>query len=99
MECHNYDRCMEIMNNKLTDDDVTKLLYKYMNVNTKKEYLQASEEEKVVAILNLINYSIPLMQLSRVTGFYYNKLQKLRIGKDGNTVSLTYKIKYLKLSY
>lgn len=35
--------------------------------------------------------SIPLMQLSRVTGFYYNKLQKLRIGKDGNTVSLTYK--------
>ena len=59
--------------------------------NTKKEYLQASEEEKVIAILNLIDYSIPLMQLSRVTGFYYNKLQKLRIGKDGNTVSLTYK--------
>ena len=87
-ELHNHDKCMEIMNNKLTDDEVTKLLYKYMNVNTKKEYLQASEEEKVVAILNLIDYSIPLMQLSRVTGFYYNKLQKLRIGKDGNTVSL-----------
>lgn len=65
---------------------------KYLDlVNTKKEYLQASEEEKVIAILNLIDYSIPLMQLSRVTGFYYNKLQKLRIGKDGNTVSLTYK--------
>ena len=32
-----------------------------------------------------------IMQLSRVTGFYYNKLQRLRIGKDGNTVSLTYK--------
>ena len=31
------------------------------------------------------------MQLSRVTEFYYNKLQKLRIGKDGNKVSLTYK--------
>lgn len=37
---------MEVMNNRLTDDDVTKLLYKYMNINTKKEYLQASEEEK-----------------------------------------------------
>ena len=49
------------------------------------------EEEKVIAILNLIDYSIPLMQPSRVTGFYYNKLQKLRIGKDENTVSLTYK--------
>ncbi|MBR1454441.1 MAG: transposase [Lachnospiraceae bacterium] len=90
-ELDNHDRCMEIMNNRLTDDDVTKLLYKYMNINTKKEYLQASEEEKVIAILNLIDCSIPLMQLSRVTGFYYNKLQKLRIGKDGNTVSLTYK--------
>ena len=90
-ELDNHDRCMEVMNNRLTDDDVTKLLYKYMNINTKKEYLQASEEEKVIAILNLIDYSIPLMQLSRVTGFYYNKLQKLRIGKDGNTVSLTYK--------
>ena len=90
-ELDNHDRCMEIMNNRLTDDDITKLLYKYMNINTKKEYLQASEEEKVIAILNLIDYSIPLMQLSRVTGFYCNKLQKLRIGKDGNTVSLTYK--------
>ena len=90
-ELDNHDRCMEIMNNRLTDDDVTKLLYKYMNINTKKEYLQANEEEKVIAILNLIDYSIPLMQLSRVTGFYYNKLQKLRIGKDGNAVSLTYK--------
>ena len=90
-ERDNHDRCMEVMNNRLTDDDVTKLLYKYMNINTKKEYLQASEEEKVIAMLNLIDYSIPLMQLSRVTGFYYNKLQKLMIGKDGNTVSLTYK--------
>ena len=60
----------------------------------KKEYLEKSEAEKVVAIMKLIDISIPLMQLSRVSGLYYNKLQKLRLGKEGKTVSLTYKRKW-----
>lgn len=68
----------------------TKLIYKRLD---KKEYLEKSEAEKVVAIMKLIDISIPLMQLSRVSGLYYNKLQKLRLGKEGKTVSLTYKRK------
>lgn len=89
----NRDRCMDVANNKLTDEQVTKLLYKIMGIKNKKEYLQLSDAEKIVNILKLIDLSIPLMQLSRVTGIYYNKLQKLRIGKEGKVVSLTYKIK------
>ena len=41
--------------------------------------------------MKLIDISIPLMQLSRVSGIYYNKIQRLRIGKEGKTVSLTHK--------
>ena len=87
----NYDRCLDIMNNKMSDEEVTRILYKIMNVQTKKEYLKKSEAEKVYAIFKLIDLSIPLQQLSRVTGFYYNKLQKMRIGKIGNVTKLTYK--------
>lgn len=42
-------------------------------------------------IIKLLDYSIPLMQLSRITGIYYNKLQKLILDKEGKVVSLTYK--------
>ena len=92
-EIENHDRCMDIMNNKLKDADVAELLFKTIKVKNKKEYLEKSEAEKVVAIMKLIDISIPLMQLSRVSGLYYNKLQKLRLGKEGKTVSLTYKRK------
>lgn len=87
----NYDRCLDIVNNKMTDEEVTRLLYKIINVNRKKEYLHKSEAEKVFAVLKLIDLSIPLLQLSRVTGFYYNKLQSMRVGKIGNVTKLTYK--------
>ena len=90
-EMENHDRCMDVMNNKLKDEDVAKLLYKTTNVKNKKEYLEKSEAEKAVAVMKLIDISIPLVQLSRVSGIYYNKIQKLRIGKVGKTVSLTYK--------
>ena len=90
-EMENHDRCMDVMNNKLKDEDVAKLLYKIINVKNKKEYIEKSEAEKAVAVMKLIDISIPLMQLSRVSGIYYNKIQKLRIGKEGKTVSLTYK--------
>ena len=33
-----------------------------------------SEPEKAVAVMKLIDISIPLMQLSRVSGIYYNKI-------------------------
>lgn len=92
-EIENHDRCMDIMNNKLKDADVAELLFKTIKVKNKKEYLEKSEAEKVVAIMKLIDISIPLMQISRVSGLYYNKLQKLRLGKEGKTVSLTYKRK------
>ena len=62
-----------------------------MKIGMKKEHLKKSETEKIVAIMKLIDISIPLMQLSRVSGMYYNKIQKLRLGKEGKTVSLTYK--------
>lgn len=90
-EEYNNDRCMDVMCNKMTDMEVTKMLYDIMKINGKKEYLQKSEAEKVVAILKLIDYSIPMMQLARVSGIYYNKIQKLRVGKVGETISLTYK--------
>lgn len=90
-DMNNRDRCMDTVNNRLTDDELTKLLYKTMGVKNKKEYLQKDEAEKMYYILKLIDISIPLMQLARVTGIYYNKLQKLRLGKEGDVVSLTYK--------
>ena len=57
----------------------------------KREYLQKTEAEKAFAVLKLLDFSIPMMQLARVSGIYYNKIQKLRIGKVGETISLTYK--------
>lgn len=92
-EIDNRDRCMDAANNKMTDNEILKLLYKSMGIKSKQEYLQKSEAEKIYHILKLIDFSIPLKQLSRVTGIYYNKLQKLRIGKEGKTVMLTYKTK------
>lgn len=88
-EIDNHDKCMDIANNKISDNEVAKLLYKIMGINGKKEYLQKSEAEKMYYVIKLIDFSIPLMQLSRVTGIYYNKLQKLRAGKEGNVISLT----------
>ena len=45
-ELDKHDRCMEVMNNRLTDDDVTKLLYKYMNINTKKKSICKQTKKK-----------------------------------------------------
>lgn len=90
-EANNNDRCMDVMCNKMSDEEVAKLLYGIMKVKGKKEYLQKGEAEKAIAILKLLDYSIPMMQIARVSGIYYNKIQKLRIGKDGETISLTYK--------
>lgn len=92
-EIDNRDKCMDVMCNKISDEEAKKLLYNIMKVKGKNEYLQKTEAEKVVAILKLIDYSIPMMQLARISGLYYNKIQKLRIGKVGETISLTYKRK------
>ena len=90
-ETQNNDRCMDVMNNRMTDEEVAKLLFKIVNVKNKKEFLKKTEAEKVIGILKLLDISVPMKQLSRVSGIYYNKIQKLRIGKIGKTVSLTYK--------
>lgn len=90
-EANNNDRCMDVMCNKMSDGEVSKLLYDTIGVKGKREYLQKTEAEKVLAVLKLLDFSIPMMQLARVSGIYYNKIQKLRIGKVGETISLTYK--------
>lgn len=90
-ELESHDRCMDIANNRLSDKEVTNILYKSMKVGNKKEFLKKSEAEQMYYIAKLIDMSIPLKQLSRVTGQSYYKLQRLRRGKVGNVTQLTYK--------
>ena len=82
---------MDVANNRLTDKEVANILYKTMKVGNKKEFLQKSEAEQMYATIKLIDMSIPLKQLSRVTGHSYYKLQRLRRGKVGNVTKSTYK--------
>lgn len=90
-EMENHDKCMEVLCNKLSDDCVAKILYGIMNVKGKKEYLSKTEPEKIYYALKLVDMSIPMRQIVRVSGIYYNKIQKLSRAKDGKVVSLTYK--------
>lgn len=90
-ETDNRDKCMDILCNKLNDEEVTKILYDLLKIKNKKEYLKLEEPIIAVNVIKLIDMGIPLMQLSRVTGFCYSKIQRLRIGKDGKVISLTYK--------
>ena len=90
-DLESHDRCMDIANNKLSDKEVANILYKVLKVSNKKEYSQKKEEEQMYAILKLIDMSIPLKQLSRVSGHSYYKLQRLRRGKVGNVTKLIYK--------
>ena len=48
------------------------------------------EPMNMLVILKLIDKGIPMMQLSRITGIYYSKIQKLKKGQEGKVVGLTY---------
>ena len=48
------------------------------------------EPIKMLSILKLIDEGISMMQLSRVTGVYYCKIQKLKKGQERKIVGLTY---------
>lgn len=90
-EIESHEKCMDVANNRLTDKEVANILYKTMKVGNKKEFLQKSKAEQMYATIKLIDMSIPLKQLSRVTGHSYYKLQRLRRGKVGNVTKPTYK--------
>ena len=84
------DKCMDIANNKLSDKEVIAELLKVANVKKVNEFRNMEEPIKMIVILKLIDKGIPMMQLSRITGIYYSKIQKLKKGQEGKVVGLTY---------
>lgn len=90
-EIENHDKCMDVICNKMGDNEVAKILYSMMKVAGKKEYLKKTEQEKIYYILKLVDMFIPMRQIARVSGIYYNKIQKLSIAREGGAISLTYK--------
>lgn len=44
----------------------------------------------MLAILKMIDKGVPMMQLSRITGIYYSKIQKMKKGQAGKVIGLTY---------
>lgn len=44
----------------------------------------------MLAILKMIDDGISMMQISRVSGIYYSKIQKLKKDQDGKVAGLTY---------
>jgi hypothetical protein len=48
------------------------------------------EPTKKLAILNVIEKSMPMMQLSRITGIYYSKIQKMKKGQEGKVIGITH---------
>ena len=44
----------------------------------------------MLAALKMIDDGVTMMQISRVSGIYYHKIQKLKKGQDGKVTGLTY---------
>ena len=87
----NHDRCLDIIYSKLSDNEAMKMLHKIANVKNNMEFQELLESEKCYFVLELLDYGIPIMQLSRVSGLTYNKIQKLRLGVIGKVENLVYK--------
>lgn len=87
----NHDRCLDIIYSKLSDNEVMRMLHKIANVKNNKEFQEMLESKKCYFILELLDYGIPIMQLTRVSGLTYNKIQKLRLGVIGKVENLVYK--------
>ena len=86
----NHDRFMDAVNNKLNDNAVLKVLYKTSNVKNRKEFENLTEAEKCYQVLKLLDYGIPIVQLSRVSGLSYGKIQRIKKGTIGKVKNLTY---------
>lgn len=86
----NHDRFMDAVNNKLNDNGVLKILYKISNVKSRIEFENLTEAEKCYHILKLLDYGIPIVQLSRVSGLSYGKIQRIKKGAIGKVTNLTY---------
>ena len=84
------DRCMDIVAKKYSDKEVIEKLLQFSNTRRISEYRNMEEPIKMLSILKLIDEGISMMQLSRVTGVYYSKIQKLKKGQEGKIVGLTY---------
>ena len=70
--------------------EVIEKLLQFSNARRISEYRNMEEPIKMLSILKLIDEGISMMQLSRVTGVYYSKIQKLKKGQEGKIVGLTY---------
>lgn len=86
----NNDKFIEVVNNKLIDEEVLSILYKYAKVKTQKEYNALDEAVKMHGILKMIDNGGKIRQLSRVSGISYSKIQRLKRGEEGKVVNLTY---------
>ena len=86
----NNDMCMDYMNNHMTDKEIESLLFKYLNITKLSEYDRLSQNKKNVGIKQLLKMYIPIRQISRISGFSFNKIQNLRSGIYGKVSNLTY---------
>ena len=86
----NHDKFMDAVNNKLNDNGVLKILYKISNVKSRIEFENLTEAEKCYHILKLLDYGIPIVQLSRISGLSYGKIQRIKKGAVGKVTNLTY---------
>ena len=85
-----HDKCMDVIESKMKDEEIAKMLYEISKCKNHKEWDQMSEAKKVYYIISMIDYGVPLMQLVRVSGLSYGKIQRLMKGKEGTTKNLTY---------
>lgn len=89
-EMKNHDLCMDFYCNHYDDNELKQILFNVLKVSKLQEYDKLSDASKAYGALKLIDMYVPLRQISRVTGVYYNRLQKLRLGVEGKVASLTY---------
>lgn len=74
----------------LNDSEALEILLKYSKCKNLKEFNFLEEPLKMIAILKMIDDGILMMQISRVSGVYYSKIQKLKKGQEGKVAGLTY---------
>ncbi len=84
------EQCMDITFNKLSDAEVIRELLNIAKLKKINDFRKLDEPVKMIMILKMIDRGIPMMQLSRITGIYYSKIQKLKKGQNGKIVGLTY---------
>lgn len=89
-ERSNQDKCLDAISNKLNDSEALEILLKHSKCKNLKEFNYIEEPLKMMAALKMIDNGISMMQISRVSGVYYSKIQKLKKGQDGKVTGLTY---------